>query len=314
MVKKISKLVVVPVDGSESSLKSLAYLHLMFGSAHNLKVCALYVLPSLPPILVEEARKNRETANQLKEIEIRNTRLAERVLEDAKQFLQEKGFAEDRIQTVYEKRKVDTASDICVFTENKQADALVLSTRGRSRLVAFFMGETANKVLEHHRYCPVWMVKGSVKKKNILIALDNSENSLRAVDHAGFMLAGTDAKVTLFHTKRSLRRFVPKEIFESAPELEELWKTKAGQEILPVLAKAKEMLLKAGVPKSNVSTKIIDGSRSIVNDILSEAHSGRDGTIVLGRHGSADVNDFRMGDVARKVLENASDMAMWIVV
>ena len=102
MVTEISKLVVVPVDGSESSLKSLAYLHLMFGSTSNLKVYAFYVLPSLPPILVEEALKNRETANQLKEIEARNTKMAERALEEAKKFLVEKGFPEARIQTICE--------------------------------------------------------------------------------------------------------------------------------------------------------------------------------------------------------------------
>jgi nucleotide-binding universal stress UspA family protein len=40
------------------------------------------------------------------------------------------------------------------LAERKQSDAIVLNTRGRSRLEAFFMGETARKVLEFARICP----------------------------------------------------------------------------------------------------------------------------------------------------------------
>jgi hypothetical protein len=65
----IIKLVVVPIDESANSLSSLDYLNLMFGSEHHLKVNLCSVLPALPPIIVEESRKNRETAQKLKEME-----------------------------------------------------------------------------------------------------------------------------------------------------------------------------------------------------------------------------------------------------
>ncbi len=53
------------------------------------------------------------------------------------------------------------------------------------------------------------------------------------MDHAGFMLAGTECQVTLFHAMRDLGRFMPKEVLDEAPELEELWKQKAGEQIGP---------------------------------------------------------------------------------
>jgi len=90
------------------------------------------------------------------------------------------------------------------------------------------MGEICRKLLEYCRICPVWIVTGAVKSKGVLIGVDSSENALRAVDHAGFMLAGTESQVTLFHAMRDLRRFMPKEVLDEAPELEELWKQKAG--------------------------------------------------------------------------------------
>ena len=157
------------------------------------------------------------------------------------------------------------------------------------------------------------MVEGSVKLKRVLIAVDSSENALRAVDHAGFMLSGTDCQVTLFHSKRHLRRFIPQEIIEAAPELEELWKNKAGEQIAPYMKKAREMLLEADIAEARVKTKVVDGDRDAASDILREARSGDYGTIVLGRKGRSGMKEFFMGSTVSKVLQNHAGKAVWIV-
>jgi nucleotide-binding universal stress UspA family protein len=313
MSEKVSKMIVAAVDGSKNALDSLNYLNLVFGPDHELKVTLFYVLPALPPILVEESRKSTKTAKQLKEIERRNIKLAEDILEDAESKLIKKGFDKNRVETLYVKKKIDTARDICSWSEDKRADAILVSSRGRSRLEAFFMGEVANKVLELSRICPVWMVKGHVNAKNVLIAIDPSENALRAVDHAAFILFGTDCQIRLYHSKRDLRRFIPKEIFEGASELEELWQHAAGQEIAPYIKKAQQMLFKAGMDESQISATVVDGSRKPARDILQEAKRSDCGTVVLGRRGVSGVNDYTTGSIARKVLEDSTDMAIWIV-
>jgi len=310
---ELSKMVVLPVDGSENALRSLDYLHLMYGKNHNLEVTLKYVLPSLPPVLADNRSMDRETATKLKIIENKSIRMAEKILTQAKNLLIDKGFYEDRVQTVYKKKESGIAQDICQWVESKRADAVLISSRGRSRLEAFFMGEVSSKLLEYCRVCPVWIVQGQVKSKRVLIAVDSSENALRAVDHTGFMLSGTDCPVTIFHTMRHLRRFVPQEVLDEAPELEELWKTKAGQEIEPFMKKAKEVLVKAGVSESQISKKIVDGSRSAASDILEEARNNEYGTIVMGRRGISGVQEFFMGSVSSKVLQNSTGMAVWIV-
>ena len=309
----LTKMLVIPTDGSENALRSLDYLHLIFGSDHNLEVTLKYVLPSLPPVLADNRYMDRETATKLKTIENKSIRMAEKILTQAKNFLIDKGFDGERVQTVYKKKKSGIAQDICQWVESKRADAVLISSRGRSRLEAFFMGEVSSKLLEYCRVCPVWIVQGQVKSKRVLIAIDNSENALRAVDHAGFMLSGTDCPVTIFHTMRHLRRFVPQEVLDEAPELEELWKTKAGQEIEPFMTKAKEVLVKAGLSESQISKKVVDGSRSAASDILEEARKNEYGTIVMGRRGISGVQEFFMGSVSSKVLQNATGMAVWIV-
>jgi nucleotide-binding universal stress UspA family protein len=310
---ELPKMVVVPVDGSENALKSLDYLSLIYGNKHNVEVNLKYVLPTLPPILEDDSAMKREIAQKLQTVKNKSIRVGERILKQAQKFLVEKGFNEELVKTVQRKRERGVALDICNWAESNRADAVVISTRGRSRLETFFMGAVSSKLLEYCRVCPVWIVEDTVTSNRVLIAIDSSENSLRAVDHAGFMLAGTDCQVTLFHTMRHLRRFVPKEVLDDVPELEELWKSKAGEEIGPYMTKAEEMLLEAGLREDQIDSKVVAGSRSAANDILEEARSTGCGTLVLGRRGLSGVKEFFMGSVTVKVLQNSVGMAVWIV-
>ena len=161
--------------------------------------------------------------------------------------------------------------------------------------------------------CPVWMVKGRVKSKDVLLAVDNSENTMRAVDHAGFLLSGTDVKVTVFHSKRDLRRYVPAEVLEEFPGVQKFWQKRAGDVVAPYMKKGREILIQAGLAEKQISLKLVDGTRSAARDILMEAEENAIGTIVLGKKGHSDVEDDSMGSTTRKVLERASDIAVCIV-
>ncbi len=314
MVKQIEKIIVVPVDGSQNALKSLDYINRIFGIKHHVRLSLVYLMPKLPPILVEEIKKSRQTINQLREIEKRNSQMAERILTDAKGRLMNIGFSKEAVEAVFRKIEIGVARDICSWSENnKKADAIFISSRGRSRLEAFFTGEVANKVLECVKACPVWMVKGTVKSNNVLLAVDNSENTMRAVDHAGFMLAGTDVNVTVFHSKRDLRRFVPKEVLQEFPEIQKFWQSKAGEVVAPYMTKARESLVRAGLAENQISVKVVDGGRSAARDILKEAEENAIGTIILGKKGYSNVKDYAMGSITKKVLEQAADMAVCIV-
>jgi nucleotide-binding universal stress UspA family protein len=314
MAKKMEKTIVVPIDGSENALMSLDYINRIFGPRHDLRLSLVYLLPKLPSILVEESSKRRETVDQLQQIEKRSSQMAERILTDAKDRLMQVGFTPKAVEAVFRKIEVGVARDICSWAEtSKKADALIISSRGRSRLEAFFTGEIANKVLECIKVCPVWMVKGRVSSKNVLLAVDHSENAMRAVGHAGFMLAGTDVNVTVFHSKRDLRRFVPAEVLQEFPGVQKFWQKKAGDVVAPYMKKAREMLIQAGLAENRISVKMVDGSRSAARDILKEAEEKPIGTIILGRKGCSAVKDYSVGSIAKKVLDGASDMAVCVV-
>ena len=314
MTKKKEKMIVVPIDGSENALMSLDYINRIFGPKHNLRLSLVYLLPKLPSVIVEESSKSRETMDQLRGIEKRSSQMAERILTDAKDRLMSVGFTQKAVEAVFRKIEVGVARDICGWAEkHKKADGIIISSRGRSRLEAFFTGEIANKVLEYVKVCPVWMVKGRVKSKNILLAIDHSENAIRAVDHAGFMLSGTDANVTVFHSKRDLRRFVPAEVLDEFPGVQKFWQKKAGDVVAPYMKKAREILIEAGLAENQISVKLVDGSRSAARDILEESEKNSIGTIMLGKKGSSAVQDYSLGSITKKVLDGASNMAVCIV-
>jgi nucleotide-binding universal stress UspA family protein len=314
MIKTAEKMIVVPIDGSENALMSLDYINRIFGPRHRLRLSLVYLLPKLPSILVEAHSKSRETVDQLQQIEKRSSQMAERILTEAKDRLMQVGFAAKAVEAVFRKIELGVARDICSWAEtSKKADAIIISSRGRSRLEAFFTGEIANKVLEYVKVCPVWMVKGRVKSKNVLLAVDHSENAMRAVAHAGFMLAGTDVKVTVFHSKRDLRRFVPAEVLHEFPGVQKFWQRKAGDVVAPYMKKAREMLIQAGLAENQISVKMVDGSRSAARDIFMEAEENTIGTIVLGRKGCSAVEGYSMGSITKKVLDGASDMAVCVV-
>jgi nucleotide-binding universal stress UspA family protein len=313
MNKDVSKMIVLPQDGSAFAMKSMDYLNLMFGPEHNLNPNLLYILPSLPPALVEAGRKCRETAGHLKKMKQRNEALANDILGGAKDILLQYNFPEEKIKIVCQGRKRDIAKDIVDWSHEKMADGILLNCHGRSRVEAFFMGEVSLKLLECSGSCPVWLLRGNVKEKGVLIAVDTSENALKAIDYAGFILNGTQSRIVLFHTKRSLRRFLPKTIFEDIPGIAELWSEQAQDAIAPVMEKARQMLVDAGIEESRIQVETAEGSRNPARDVVAAADKHGCGTIILGRQGDSGNKEFSMGSIARKVIEVASDKAIWVV-
>jgi nucleotide-binding universal stress UspA family protein len=312
-MEDLTKSIVIPLDGSKNCLRSLEYINLIYGPSHNLEVTLIHILPSLPPILTDNKSMDKKIRARLKSVEKKNEEMAEKILSEARNILLSKGFNEEKIKTRCQKRGMTVAQDICNWASIKHVDTILLTKRGRTEIKSFFMGEVSARLVEYRRNNPVWILEGGIDSKNVLLCVDSSENALRAVDHVGFMLSGTDCHITIFHTMRHLSRFVPMQILEETEDLEKLWENKSGKEIAPYIKKAREILLKAGLGEEQITTKITEGSRSAADDILKEAHDNNHGTIVLGRRGLSAIKEFFMGSVTTNVLNRAISSAIWIV-
>ena len=308
-----TKSLTIPVDGSKNSLRSIDYLERMYGVSHDIKVLLCYILPSLPLIFENDKSMTKEERAKVRALERKNVEMAEQILAEAKDYMVQKGFSEDQIQTAYKKKNVTITKDVCYYAESGSADAILLTRHGRTEIKDFFMGEVSKNLVEYCQDLPVWIVGGDVQSKKVLVAVDSSENALRAVDHASFMLSGTDAEVTIFHTIRNVRRFVPMDVVKEEPGIEEVWRNKASQEVTPYIERAKAMLLKSGLSEDRIEIKIEEGTRSPANDILKFAKNGGYGTLVLGRRGISMLKELLMGSVTNKILQQSDGFAVWII-
>lgn len=160
--------------------------------------------------------------------------------------------------------------------------------------------------------------------KKILIAVDGSDNSERAVNYTGEMMRDS-APVPIMLL--CIERFPERDIFVD----EESWKQRCKehrQEMQEFLAAAREMLEAKGIPPQQISERYVvscfspfaeqqasDCSRgtSIAQEILKILKEEGFGTVVVGRRGVSKAEEFLFGSVSSKIIHHAKACTVWVV-
>jgi nucleotide-binding universal stress UspA family protein len=65
--------------------------------------------------------------------------------------------------------------------------------------------------------------------------------------------------------------------------------------------------------RNQINIRTVTGAHSRAAVIITEALEGGYGTIVVGRRGLTNVEEFIMGRVSNKVIHMAREMAVWVV-
>ena len=303
--------ILIAVDGSQHSLDATSYVARTCHPA-NLRVTLMHVMPTAPETFwdLEKAGyfkdETRETYPAWKE---KRKEAAQTFLAKAKRNLVKAGVAERDVGVMLREREVGIARDI--LTESAHGyDAVVVGRRGLSEFQESHLGSVSQKVVEGIKDTPVWVVGGDIEAKRILLAVDGSENSRRAVDYVGSIAAETKAEFTLFHV---VRRFSFLDDYTLQDhEVEGFWE-EVKKDIPRMFRFYKTNLERAGVDGARISTRANLDSASRAMDILQEAKEGNYGTIVMGRRGLSKVRQFLMGRVTNKVLQRAEKFAVWLV-
>jgi nucleotide-binding universal stress UspA family protein len=158
-------------------------------------------------------------------------------------------------------------------------------------------------------------------KHKILIAIDKSENSLKAVKYAAGIL-GRESKVTLYHvffksSPLDLREgeILPHHHVSFSGSTEEFRKWLSTQRAVAeeALDAAKKILIEGGLDPKNIEVKIEEGKQGVAADILNEVKEGGYDTVIVGRRGISRVKRFFSGSVTAKIMHHAEDCAVWIV-
>ena len=171
---------------------------------------------------------------------------------------------------------------------------------------------------------PTTIPRENTHLSRILIAVDGSEHSARALRYVGTLLRDTrDVQITLFHVLKPMPRALlehggsedPAEEIRLAKKLQEdqdSWIRTESVFESPILVTALELFGKTGFPLDRVALKF-GHEDDIAHTILDEARTGGYGTIVMSRHASNAIKRFFGGSITDQLLRDASGFTLWIV-
>jgi nucleotide-binding universal stress UspA family protein len=146
--------------------------------------------------------------------------------------------------------------------------------------------------------------------KNILIAVDESENARRAVSYVSQLLADTKGfKILILHVIRK-----PEEDYFPTSTEKEKWFGQHKLKVDAMLEDYRQMLLHEGFHAEDVSVRsTVRYCPSLAECILAERYKMKCSTIVLGRQGLSRSEEFLFGSVSSKIVNHARDCTVWVV-
>lgn len=146
--------------------------------------------------------------------------------------------------------------------------------------------------------------------KNILVAVDESENARRAVSYVAQLLGGTKGfSITMLNVIAE-----PDEDFFPTDEDKERWLEKHSQKIEATLKEYRQMLIDSGFDGDDVKTRsTLRYCPSMAECILAERDQTEYDTLVVGRQGLSRKEEFLFGSVSSKVVNHAHNCTVWVV-
>jgi len=311
MEKQVEKRILVGMDGSSYALNAVEYVANLFKKDPTFTMSLIYILPPLPPILLEDKREDADFTNwqitYRSKLEKKSQEKANEILDKVRRFLLNLDWSEKRFETINSPGRFGPARDLLFYAEHGLFDALVLGRRGLGKLEKLVMGSVTDKIIHAEKTVPIWIVSQPFPSQKVLLAIDGSENSMHAVDHAGFILSGrNDIEIIIFHVLTT-------HLLEELKSISAKWEKVSESRILPFMERAHEMLVEAGVPSEKIRKEIKKSHKDVAEEIIRYQQQKDIGTIVMGRRGLSRIKAFFLGSVSTKVINLIEKGAVWVV-
>jgi nucleotide-binding universal stress UspA family protein len=134
----------------------------------------------------------------------------------------------------------------------------------------------------------------------ILVPVDGSENSLRALDHAIYLARNAGAVITAMHVIEN-----PPTVYVESQKLLNDLLANFRKESANILDKAKQI-----AEKSDVKLETVIGEGDAAYSIVGYAEKGGFDTIIIGRRGLGKFKEMVLGSISNKVLHHAKCSVM----
>ncbi len=309
----MEKKVMVAVDDSRHSKNAVRYAAGIREVLKGIEFTLLHVQPTISQYLLDEAKKSPKAYAELEKVNRKNAETANHLLENYREQMMALGIAETDIQLYTQPRMLGVAKDILEFSMAGNFDAIIMGRRGLSGLQDVFIGSVSANVVGHSTDTPIWLIDEQGTLQDILIAVDGSENSLKAVDHLALMTAkNADVKISFFHVTPKLKDFCPVDFEETQTEaLEEIIRKGDKECIDQFFSHAKKRLKEAGIQENQITFKVSEGLFRVGKAVLDEYRQGNFGTLIVGSRGMN--RKYFTGSVSRYLINEFSDGALWVV-
>ncbi len=153
--------------------------------------------------------------------------------------------------------------------------------------------------------------------QKILIALDDSDNAMRAVDYVARAFT-RDNDVTLFSVLMDTAAICDMNSPELIPYFTSqqtsfcTLEDKKKELISRALDNAKKRLVDAGFDEKRITVRSEMKKRGVARDIIDEAHKGYD-TLIIGRRGISGLKEFFLGSISQKIINTVKDLSIILV-
>ena len=298
MTEQAKKRILLAVDGSDNALEIVRYVGKI--PAFRQMEIVLFNVHSKIPEGYWDLERNSSVGWRMSEARAwdkEREKAIQEYMQKAEKILWRAGFPKESVKVKIHNRKRGFARDIAKEAE-RHYDGVLVGRKGMSNLKDLVLGSIAIKLIGKISFVPILVVGKKPQAGSVLLALDASENAMRAVVYVGGLLGGSDFEVRLIHVIRSDN---PEYVNEKKMEMN------------GVFDEAKGVLIESGFSPNRITTKIITGVRSRAAAVAQEAKDGGYGTIVVGRRGLSRVRDFLMGCVSNKLINLAKNHAVWVV-
>ncbi len=309
----MEKNILIPVDKSRSALQAVRYVVYASTVIKDLRCVLFHVQPPVSLYLKEEAAVDVNVQNQLSRVLKKNEAAGKMVLDHLKSEMVSNGFPADRIELVTRHRELGLAQDVIEYGQKNRVDAIVMGRRGVSGIQKFFDDSISDAIVERSQVLPVWLVKGDVPPGKILLAVDGSEDSLKAVDYVSFMLAGNqEIRLTLLHVTNTAHNYCEIDLDgELDTEFVKIIEKKDRACVDQFYPLAMKKFQEMGWSERQIKIETIQGGRNIGNLVIGYARDNGFSTLIIGRRG---INrSFFMGSVSRQIITQLSDTTLWVV-
>lgn len=304
--------ILVAVDGSEKTQALVSYLSGVI-SAQETELVLFHVMGKVPDSFWdwEKDPLTPRHLDHLKRWETEREKQVRDLMRNIRQQFANIGMPEYSVMISIQKVKEGIARDLLLEAQ-RGYDAVLVGRGGLSGPGEQMLGSVAAKLAAKLAPANLWLVGDKPRHGAIMIAMDSSASALRAVKHVGQMINPSNHSIMLVHVVRGIsvsatgrERAFPEEYRQRLIE-------EAENQIRPAFEKAIQILTSAGIRQEKISTRVISGVSSRAGAIFNEAVREGYGTIVIGRKGLSDIEDFDMGRVTGKLLQLAGSMALWI--